>query len=97
MAKQSFYAVKVGKTPGVYKTWNECKAQVEGFPNAAYKKFKSELEAQSFMNGDIQMDVESKDVVKKSKSVTNLHSIDLPDGPYAFVDGSFNPFLYFRF
>lgn len=43
MAKK-YYAVKIGKTPGVYNTWNECKIQVDGFPGAAYKSF-STLEA----------------------------------------------------
>lgn len=43
MAKK-YYAVKIGKTPGVYSTWDECKIQVDGFPGAAYKSF-STLEA----------------------------------------------------
>ena len=29
--KNNFYAVKQGKNKGIYKTWDECKAQVEGF------------------------------------------------------------------
>ena len=95
MAKQNFYAVKSGKTPGVYQTWEECKAQVDGFPNAAYKKFKTEDEAKAFIDGKESEartagnTVDSKP--KKSNSVSNLRSIELPDGPYAFVDGSFNP------
>lgn len=95
MAKQNFYAVKSGKTPGVYRTWEECKAQVDGFPNSAYKKFKTEDEAKAFIEGKeseartVGNTVDSKP--KKSNSVSNLRSIKLPDGPYAFVDGSFNP------
>lgn len=29
----AFYAVKVGRTPGIYQTWNEANQQVQGFPN----------------------------------------------------------------
>ena len=34
MAKQKFYAVRVGKVPGVYQTWSQAKEQVEGFSGA---------------------------------------------------------------
>ncbi|CAM9014766.1 unnamed protein product [Wickerhamomyces anomalus] len=53
MAKQAFYAVQKGKAPGVYKTWDECKAQVIGFSGAIYKKFNSIGDAQHFINGSI--------------------------------------------
>ncbi|XP_033737710.1 ribonuclease H1-like isoform X4 [Pecten maximus] len=45
-----FYAVRRGKMPGIYKTWDECKAQVNGFPKARYKKFSTESEANDFVN-----------------------------------------------
>ena len=35
----TFYAVHIGKTPGIYKTWGECQEQVKGFSGAKYKKF----------------------------------------------------------
>ncbi|XP_063296954.1 ribonuclease H1-like [Pelobates fuscus] len=44
-----FYAVKRGRTPGVYNTWDECKAQVDRFPSARYKKFAAENEAWEFV------------------------------------------------
>ena len=43
--KNNFYAVKQGKNPGIYKTWDECKAQVEGFSGALYKGFSTRKEA----------------------------------------------------
>ena len=48
----AFYAVKKGFAPGVYKTWAECKSNVDGFPGAVYKKFDSEAEANGFVNGE---------------------------------------------
>jgi len=50
-----FYAVKAGKVPGIYKTWEETLAQISGVPNR-YKSFSTRAEAQAFMNG-----VEEKD------------------------------------
>ena len=34
-----YYAVAVGKKPGIYTKWDECKAMVHGFPGAVYKSF----------------------------------------------------------
>ncbi|MFM9329395.1 ribonuclease H [Paenibacillus mesotrionivorans] len=47
MAKQKYYVVWEGKTPGIYNTWNECKAQVDGVANARYKSFESLQEAET--------------------------------------------------
>ena len=38
MAKKTYYAVKVGKNPGIYRTWEQTKEQVEGFSGAVYKE-----------------------------------------------------------
>ncbi|GAB1604283.1 ribonuclease H1 [Argonauta hians] len=43
-----FYAVKKGRTPGVYNTWTECQEQVNGFYGAKFKKFNTEEEALAF-------------------------------------------------
>lgn len=45
-----FYAVRLGKTPGVYSTWAECQEQVTRFAGARYKKFNTENEAWAFVN-----------------------------------------------
>lgn len=47
-----YYAVKQGKKPGIYSTWEECKAQVHGFPGAIYKKFEDEALAKAFISGE---------------------------------------------
>lgn len=44
-----FYAVKKGKKPGIYLTWDEAKTQVNGFSGAQYKSFKTKSEAEEFM------------------------------------------------
>ena len=39
MPKQKFYVVWRGRKPGVYDSWDGCKAQVEGFGEAEYKAY----------------------------------------------------------
>lgn len=40
-----YYVVWEGVNPGIYNTWEECKANITGFPNARYKSFKTKQEA----------------------------------------------------
>ena len=51
-APPKFYAVRIGKEPGIYHTWAECLDQVRGFPKAAFKSFTSLTEAQAFVDGN---------------------------------------------
>lgn len=44
-----FYAVRIGKCPGVYNTWKECQAQVMGYSGASYKSFPTFQEANNFV------------------------------------------------
>jgi len=44
-----FYAVKVGVAPGVYNTWDECKAMTHGYSGAVYKSFPTYEEALAFV------------------------------------------------
>lgn len=48
MAKK-YYAVKTGKQAGIYTSWDQCKAQVHGYPGALYKSFPSLKEANLYM------------------------------------------------
>jgi ribonuclease HI/viroplasmin and RNaseH domain-containing protein len=45
-----FYAVAIGKEPGIYKSWIECKAQVNGIKGAKFRKFDTEQECIEFIN-----------------------------------------------
>ncbi|MBE3554393.1 MAG: ribonuclease H family protein [Thermicanus sp.] len=46
MAKQKYYVVWKGRTPGIYTRWEECKAQIHHFPGARYKAFSTKEEAE---------------------------------------------------
>lgn len=54
-----WYVVWVGDQPGIYDSWEECKLQVERFPNAKYKSFATKEEAVAAFRGDTsqQMDL----------------------------------------
>jgi viroplasmin and RNaseH domain-containing protein len=52
-SKPKFYAVRIGRTPGIYHTWAECEAQVKGHPGAKFKGFVVEVDAQSFINNAV--------------------------------------------
>jgi ribonuclease HI len=52
MAKKKFlyFAVRKGYNPGIYRSWEECKNQVSGFPNNQYKGFSTLCEAEEYFN-----------------------------------------------
>ena len=82
MAKTKYYAVKTGKKPGIYLTWNETKEQILGFPNAKYKSFKTKEEALNYLNNNTS----NKRVDSIEKQVNNL----LNEGKTViFTDGSY--------
>lgn len=85
MAKK-YYAVRVGKKPGVYETWADCQKQTNGFPGAVFKSFPTIEEAQAFVNAGGNV-YEKKSTV--SNSAKKPDCTDLPE-IYAFTDGSFN-------
>ncbi|RLN83551.1 hypothetical protein BBJ28_00021473 [Nothophytophthora sp. Chile5] len=49
MAKGGYYAVAVGRSPGVFTTWAEAEAQVKGFRGARFKKLPTAAEARAFI------------------------------------------------
>lgn len=75
MAKK-YYAVRVGKTPGIYLTWEDCKSMVDGYPGAKYKSFSTIEDAEMFVQGT--------EYVRPDTATESVPQ------PYAFVDGSYN-------
>lgn len=46
MAKQKYYVVWDGVTPGIYTSWNDCLLQTKGYEGAKYKSFDTREEAE---------------------------------------------------
>lgn len=80
MAKK-YYAVRKGKVPGIYLTWNDCKAQVEGYSGAEYKSFPSLEEAAAFVENQ-----------REEVTVAQQNGMPVTDKEHAvaYVDGSYN-------
>lgn len=81
MAKK-YYAVAKGKTPGIYLTWNDCKAQVDGFSGAVYKGFATVQEAEEFV-------VTYGGGAASSVTKNNSSEISTDTHLVAYVDGSY--------
>lgn len=91
MSKKKVYAVKVGLTPGLYDSWDECKAMVNGYPGAEYKGFATREEAEAYLTGQqVANNSDSAQTLKPSSG--SSQNIDILENVscYAFVDGSFN-------
>lgn len=78
MAKQKFYAVKKGRKPGIYRSWDACKAAVDGFGGAQYKSFSTEQEARAYLGETSTAPEKGGDVSRQENHLT------------AYVDGSFD-------
>lgn len=89
MGKQKFYAVRVGRTPGIYQTWNQTKEQVDGYSGAEYKSFYTFEEAEDYLKKlDVSSEKENIEDVNVSilKDIENLKENQV----IAFVDGSYS-------
>jgi len=60
LKKQKFYVVWEGRKPGVYPTWDACKAQVDGVAGAKYKSFEDAAEAELAFKGNYWKHIQSK-------------------------------------
>ena len=80
--KEKFYVVWKGKRPGIYTSWDDCKAMIAGFKGAQYKSFKTFNEAKTAFDKDYEESkgkkddrpALSKDELERIGS-PNLHSI----------------------
>ena len=59
--KKKYYTVWKGHHPGVFETWDDCKAQIKGFDGAQYKSFSTFEAAKKALKGNY------KDYIGKSK------------------------------
>ena len=66
--KEKFYVVWEGKKPGIYLSWKDCKAMIDGFTGAKYKSFDTFAKAKQAFNGDYQ---DFKGTSSKKKVLTD--------------------------
>ena len=70
------YAVKKGRTTGIFMSWDDCKAQVDGFAGAEYKSFADPADAMAYLGLTGGEGAKSGD--------------KFPEGVRAYVDGSYD-------
>lgn len=87
-----FYAVRKGITPGIYRTWDECKAMVHGVAGAEYKSFPTMEEAEAYMERRAKnlMENASQTGTEETTRPENGNGTSVRSGAFSFVDGSFN-------
>ncbi|TKB56537.1 ribonuclease H1 domain-containing protein [Ferrimonas aestuarii] len=89
-----FYVVWAGRKPGIYTSWNECKAQVDGFAGARYKSFKTQAEADAAFGGK-SVTAAAKPSPKRSNNGVKTYSAAEVDALQAqtkiFTDGGCEP------
>ena len=81
----NYYAVRVGRNPGIYKTWDECKNETMGFKGASFKKFSTLEDAKAFIK---EVEEEKKDLAEKEELIVYV------DGSYRNSDKSHSYGVY---
>lgn len=87
MAKNKYYAVKRGRQPGIYETWDQAKAQVDNYPNALYKSFVDLKAAWEYLA------VPENNNITRTESDVNIDwwtELKDPRNAIAFSDGSYD-------
>ncbi len=73
-----YYAVKKGLKTGIFRTWEECKANVSGYSGASYKSFKTKAEAEAYLGTGKDSDFQPENALNDKDCVK------------IYVDGSYN-------
>ncbi|MBC8320943.1 MAG: ribonuclease H family protein [Bacteroidetes bacterium] len=73
-AKNKYYVVWRGITPGIYGTWEECKKQIMEYEGAQYKSFKDKEEAELAYS-------KSYFEITELKGKKNLHELSTNEKP----------------
>lgn len=96
MVKKKVYAVKKGKTTGLFYSWAECKDATNGYPGAEFKGFGTEAEARAYLEGKEEISIEeifAEEIPAEEQAKEELqsHTEKLDENQViAYVDGSFD-------
>lgn len=93
MAAKKFYAVKKGKIPGIFRTWEECRASVDGYSGAEYKGFAHLEEAESYLGGAFPRLSDEGAANQDETAAPGREDIPEPGTLLAYVDGSYDDSL----
>jgi len=85
--KKKYYAVWKGHHPGVFESWDDCKAQIKGFEGAQYKSFETFESAKQAFKGNYK-DYITKGSFKSELSEAQLEKIGQPNYNSISVDAA---------
>lgn len=85
--KVKYYVVWKGKRPGIYETWKDCKAQIDGQKGAQYKSFLTFQEAKKAYNSNYEF-YKGKKKVDSGLSTEMLLKIGAPNYHSISVDAA---------
>lgn len=85
--KKKYYAVWKGHHPGVFESWEDCKAQIKDFQGAQYKSFLTFEAAKTALKGNYK-DYTSKTKFKSELSQSQLNNIGSPNYKSISVDAA---------
>ena len=84
-----YYAVRKGRNPGIYTSWDSCLKEVKGFSGAIYKSFKSKEDALAFLNEeDVKIEVDADTVIAYVDGSFNLPEKTYGAGVVLIKDGN---------
>lgn len=89
--KNKFYVVWKGAKPGIYSNWPECQKQINGYPDAKYKGFKTHNAAVKAFSEGFQ-NYWGKNTFETSLSQEQVKSIGSPIRNSISVDAAWNTF-----
>jgi ribonuclease HI len=90
LAKQKYYVVWNGPSPGVYSSWEACQEAVNGVSGAKYKSFKSQAEAEdAFEMGEEEYSLVSS--TSEASSTKETCSSNAPTAPSKPDRPAYNP------
>ncbi len=70
--KAKYYVVWEGREVGIFNTWEECKKQIDAFPNASYKSFANKKEAENAFHRNTS----NKPIMQTVNIITHSIAVD---------------------
>jgi ribonuclease HI len=86
-SKSKYYVVWKGRQTGIFSTWAECQAQVQGYSGAEYKAFNSRAQAEAAWRGSYE-DYKGRDLDAVPLSEEELRRIGRPIAKSYAVDAA---------
>ena len=76
-----YYAIVIGRQPGIYTSWPEAEQQVKGFPGGVFKSFPTREQAQAFIDNS---------TASRISTDTAPQTAPLPDKTLIYADGGYD-------